>query len=153
QIALGAPVVKVSFEVLESVPGNGAQKDFFNRREQEKEAWNALVGRLSYKLGNGRVFVALPVERYLPEKAWKRGLEFMRAAESSFPPVEESEWAERPARLLRKPEPIEKEGDVLVHPRTGKEWRVLKWEGPERLSGEWWNDPKFEGFHRDYFRV
>jgi protein ImuB len=155
RVSLDAPVVKVSFSVVEAVPGNGAQRDFFNKTEQEKEAWNALVGRLSYKLGNGRVFVALPVERYLPERAWKRGIEMsMRALlPEEFPVLEE---AKRPARLLRKPEPIEKEGDTLIHLRTGREWRIVDWEGPERLSGEWWmglESRKFGGFQRDYFQV
>ena len=38
-----APVTAVSFEVLESVPGQGAQRHFFDHKEEEVEAWNAIV--------------------------------------------------------------------------------------------------------------
>jgi protein ImuB len=54
--------------------------------------------------------------------------------------------------VLKKPEPLQKDGRVLQS-SSGKQWRVLTWEGPERLIGEWWKDPSVEGFRRDYYRV
>ncbi len=66
-----APVTAVSFQVLESTPANGAERDFFNKKEEEEEAWNSFVSRLAEKLGRDLVFIASSVERYLPEKSWR----------------------------------------------------------------------------------
>ena len=143
---LGSPAVSIQFEILESTPGKAAQRDFFNKREEDAEAWNALVARLCVKLGVENVFVALPIERYLPEKAYARVLDLKVVSQSEkitelLPP--------RPARVLKKPEPVQLRGDLLVHFQSGRSWKTLRWEGPERLSGEWWK----QGFHRDYFRI
>jgi hypothetical protein len=40
---------------------------------------------------------------------------------------------------LKHPKPIEPNG-----------WTTI--DGPERLSGEWWNS-SYEGFNRDYYRM
>ncbi|MEQ1877903.1 MAG: hypothetical protein ABL958_14775, partial [Bdellovibrionia bacterium] len=64
----------------------------------------------------------------------------------------------RPSRLLTKPRLLRRIGDQLVDPELGIKWDVIDWDGPERLSGEWWGDVKaamagHRGFARDYFRV
>jgi len=143
---LGSPAVSIEFKILESTPGKAAQKDFFNKREEDAEAWNALVARLCARLGVENVFVALPIERYLPEKAYARVLDPKITAQATqitqlVPP--------RPARVLKKPEPVRLQGDLLVHFQSGRSWKTIRWEGPERLAGEWWK----QGFHRDYFRT
>lgn len=150
---LGGPVEAMEIEIIESVPGSGPQRDFFSKKEEEREAWDALVARLSAKLGKERVFVAFPKERHLPERA------FVRKTVSVPPLAHGAAWksdtasfADRPARVLKKPEPLLKEGRVLKN-LDGKQWKAVSWEGPERLSGEWWKDSQFEGFNRDYYRV
>lgn len=58
----------------------------------------------------------------------------------------------RPTRLLAVPEAVvaQGEGGRLTALRIGgRERRVLAFEGPERLAGEWWSD----AFDRDYYRV
>jgi protein ImuB len=157
---LGGPVEWMELEVIESVPGSGPQKDFFSRKEEEREAWDALVARLSERLGKERVFVAFPRERYLPEKAYLRRTTTMPIiTDSRSGPVlkigrspEMSDWVPRPARVLKQPEPLLKEGRALKT-LGGRQWKAVSWEGPERLSGEWWKDSEFEGFSRDYYRV
>jgi hypothetical protein len=78
--------------------------------------------------------VAQAVERYLPERAYARG-----------PPVAGAQAGaagsavERPVRLLARPRRLEQvQGE---------------WSAPERVSGEWWRDPRREGFRREYYRV
>jgi hypothetical protein len=66
--------------------------------------------------------------------------------------------AERPAdlaaslRLLEHPEPCEVTCDAAAAPVVvrwrGARWTVAHADGPERLSGDWWNAP----YRRDYWR-
>ena len=51
----------------------------------------------------------------------------------------------RPKRLLSEPELVGKDGDFLIHPRSGKVWRILRWEDSE-MEG-------MESRTRDYYRV
>ncbi|MEK6579637.1 MAG: hypothetical protein AABZ55_10460, partial [Bdellovibrionota bacterium] len=146
QTPLPAPVQAISFEVIEAVPGIGAQRDFFHQKEEEVETWNALVGRLTYRLGKERVFTAQMTERYLPEGGWVKTLSPSTQADLA------SLWARRPSRVVRDPERLSMQEGSLVHP-NGRRWQVLQWNGPERLSGEWWKDVSLRGFYRDYFRV
>ena len=110
---LDSPVTSIVFEVQETAPGRGAQRDFFNRTEEEAEAWEALVGRLErrghhQKTASVRTFVAVQVDRHLPEKNW-RPAEWdsrpgpPRGGESTSPALSSLE-AIRPSRLLKQPE-------------------------------------------------
>lgn len=166
---LPAPVARLELEIVETAPGRRAQRDFFQAREEEVEAWSSLVGRLTGKLGENRVFVARIVERYLPEKGWVRALP---TDESRGDPDADIASARklppRPLRLLREPEALLRadasEGPrrcardgalfslVLARAAPGLRrgpWRVLGVEGPEILSGEWW----FRQFERRYYKI
>jgi protein ImuB len=132
---LMSPVDSMEIKVLEAVPSRGAQKDFFSRKEEESEIWDSLVARLSLKVGAGKVFTAVPQRRYLPEKAYTRSIKKL-PSEMYISPL----WPHRPTRILKHPKPVEKDPT----------WTML--DGPERLSGEWWNS-SYEGFFRDYYRV
>lgn len=148
---LVAPVSSLCLRVIETAPGHAAQRGLFSGDEDDAELWDALVGRLCGKLGKDRAFTAAPNDRHLPERAWKRSLEPVDSS-GAYPHVDNSvDTAERPARVLKKPKPLEKIGDTLVHDE--KCWQIVEWQGPERISCEWWRDPAFEGFNRDYYRV
>jgi protein ImuB len=150
QKPLPSPVTDLEFEVLETAPGVGAQRDFFDAREEEVEAWNSLIARLAEKLGDGRVFLADPVERYLPEKAWVKRSEL--SLEKRGDPQKEAiqdVLPERPLRVLSAPVPLHKNGGILQLSDRSRRWRVLQAEGPEILSGEWW----FRQFQRSYFKL
>ena len=143
---LQTPAISLQFEVLESVPGKAAQRDFFTKEEEDAEAWNALVARLCQKLSIENVFVAVPIQRYLPEQSYSRVLDPKISIQSEkithlIPP--------RPARVLKKPESVHLQDQTLIHFQSGKSWKTLQWDGPERLSGDWWK----QGFRRDYFRI
>ena len=144
-------IQEIHFTLLETAPGHGAQRDFFNSREDEAEAWDSLIGRIGAKLGKSGAFVALPVDRYLPEKAWVPTLQSALAGTRTYV------TPDRPARLLKKPERVIIDGSELIQKgdeaNRQKIWRIAERYGPERLSGEWWNDPHFAGFHRDYYRI
>ena len=131
---LTAPVDSIHLQILESVPSRGSQRDFFSRKEEESEVWDALVARLSLKIGAGKVYTAVPVDRYLPEKAYMRSIKKLSDKEYITP-----QWPHRPTRMLK-------------HPQRLSEFPVGQVHGPERISGEWWNS-QYEGFFRDYYRL
>ena len=143
---LVAPVISICLRVIETAPGYATQKNLFNQNEEEAELLDSLVGRLCAKLGKERAFTARPVDRHLPERAWRSSLE------AACVYVDNSvDIPERPARILKKPKYLEKKGDILAHEE--KSWHVIEWQGPERISCEWWRDPKYQGFNRDYYRA
>ncbi|MCM2276658.1 MAG: hypothetical protein NDJ89_01110 [Oligoflexia bacterium] len=146
---LGAPVEALEVEIRETAPGRGAQRDFFSKKEEEDEAVESLMARLAQKFGERNVFVARPVDRYLPEKAYERTLQVASVTDAGEGSVRALPSPERPTRLLGAPERLVARGNLLQLPLNGKHWRIRGWEGPERLSGEWWK----EGFDRDYYRV
>lgn len=135
-------IVRIEITVLETAPGYRSQRDLFCPKEEEAEAWDALVARLCQKLGKENAFVATPANRHLPEKAWGRAIQALDRLPLELPP--------RPSRVLKSPEALRKEGRSLV---GAKRWNIAEWHGPERISVEWWMDPELRGFNRDYFRV
>ncbi len=142
-------IVRVSLAVLETSPSNRVQRDLFQTTGDATEAWDALVGRLCQRLGKDKAFVANLAEDYLPERAWQRALEALDKLPTEIPP--------RPARVLKKPVPLHKEGTFLIPSlkkgKAPKRWRISEWHGPERISVEWWMDPQLQGFNRDYYRL
>jgi protein ImuB len=145
RLPLSSGVAGLRLELLESAPGPGSQSDFFDHHEKELEAWNSLVTRLSQKLGPDQVFLAEMVQRYLPERAWRRMLKEPEPMAELATPI----MPERPSRLLPQPMPLLRDGEALLAPGRKRTWHARNWTGPERLSGEWWE----ENFARDYYRV
>lgn len=147
---LTAPLESVSLEVLEVVPGRGAQRDFFCHKEEEFEALDRLVARMDEKLGSGSAFLAVSVPRYLPEKAYEKYQDSSKKVfgkKNSFREFD-SLVPSRPTRLLKNPEKVIIRGNWIFR-ENGTQWKMSQWCGPERLSGEWWSDY----FQRDYFQV
>lgn len=131
---------EVAIEITETAPFRNAQRDFFSKVEEEKEAWASLVARLSERLGENAAFLAVPAPRLLPEAAWKKSLEPGKSELLPHVPL-------RPLRLLAKPLPIRRDGTFLRC--QNRSWGILAFEGPEKLRGEWW----LGGFAREYFCV
>ena len=149
--ALPAPARKVKFEVQETVPGRGAQKNFFNQKEEEDETRDALLARLAERLGSARVFMAQKQERYLPEESFVKlsGAKLAKKAELQQQVIFKGLIGTRPTRITLQPEFLKKTNRLLVH-SDGRRWDTLRWIGPERLSGEWFAE---SAFARDYYRV
>ena len=119
-----------------------------------------LVDRLAGRLGRGAVVRPVPFESHLPEREVA-----MRPAMDG--PVDDPDtpasWPDRlrPVRLLPVPEPIEVTAPIPDDPpvlfRRGRAvHRVIRADGPERLSPEWWQDAPAGAVAnrpRDYYRV
>lgn len=104
----------------------------------------ALVERLSTRLGRGRIRRFAPRDTHIPEQA-EFSLPALEAPPSgAWPLPEPGEPPLRPIHLFDPPERIEVLGaEVPDGPPARFRWRrslhdVARYEGPERISGEWW---------------
>ena len=173
-LALPAPVAAVALAVAEAGPAPAEQLGLGDR-PQQLAALEAVLARLSARLGREALFAAASVDRHRPEAAYEplafagkrregertgrarrrraggpgRSLPAAAASDASPPPLGD---LVRPTRLLARPEPLVAlgEGGRLTDLRFGgRTVRVLALSPPERLSGEWWGDR----FDRDYHRA
>lgn len=142
---LEAPVKTMMLRVQETSPGKSGQSHFFHKKEEEEEGFHSLVNRFSEKLGRTQVFRAKTNQSYLPEKSWDKITPLLSESKKlnsfSFP------YPLRPLRFLNPPWKLSRLGRTLKGPQFS--WKVLSWQGPERISGEWWG----ENFSRDYYHV
>jgi protein ImuB len=112
-----------------------------------------LIDRLSNRLGAGKVYRVAPVESDVPERAV--------LAIPPLTPASGQGWATswpRPARLLPWPEPVVAMGLLPDHPPRAFTWRrvrhrVVRADGPERITGEWWRRSSELAAIRDYWIV
>lgn len=125
---------------------------------KQAESLDALVDRLTARLGEDRVLTPEPVDSWIPERAERLRPALGRRPEPASDPTD---VGRRPVLLLEPPEPVEDpvfdlpEGAParFVWRRVSR--RVVRAEGPERLSPEWWR-PRPDGREvrtRDYYRV
>lgn len=124
-----------------------------DRRAQNSQSISKLVDKLTARLGPASVHLLKHKASHLPERA-----------QTLAPPSDTHlRWDNfpkgsppRPIRLLQRPESIEVLAEVPEGPPRSFRWRrvkhgVIKAEGPERLTDEWWLQAG--GLTRDYYRV
>lgn len=151
-VQVGAPVEELSLEVREAVPEQGWQPGLTDRSERGEPLPDVLA-RLLDALGPDAVFAAEPVDTWSPERAWQpTPFQLMPPVRHPLPPPDDPvalqerwedglRWA-RPTQLLERPEVIEVhlEGRVPTAVLLPRGWqRIERVEGPEELSGDWWN--------------
>ena len=153
----GIEVVTLTGHAVEPTSGRQARLD--NAREATVEEGLApLVDRLTNRLGEDRVWRAVPVESHVPELALGRAQPLGRTDEARAWDRE----TPRPARLFRRPEPLEAVMAITPDdPPSQFRWRgqihrIRRAEGPERIGEEWWKgqiEDVRTGHVRDYYRV
>lgn len=110
-----------------------------------------LIDQLAGRVGEPAIFRTSLVESDVPERAVRRVGALGQT--TGWPG-----WR-RPARLLRRPEPLSAVVALLPdHPPRRFSWRgttheVVAGDGPERIHGEWWVRDGEVWAVRDYFRV
>ena len=128
------------------------------RSDQDDQ--DALIDRLSTRLGRDRVRRFAPRDSHIPEQA-----ELMLPAAAALPAL--NAWPEqeigepplRPIYLFDPPQRIESfAAEVPDGPPSRFRWRrtvheVARAEGPERIAGEWWRRHDTTIPTRDYFRI
>ncbi len=112
-----------------------------------------LVDRLAARVGQSKIFRLVPVESHVPERSARRVPALAPASGLTWP-----EDLVRPARIFDPPQQVEAVAVVPDHPPVFFVWRrirhrVLKADGPERITGEWWRSEGEVSSFRDYYRV
>lgn len=110
-----------------------------------------VVDQLAGRLGRSAIFRTTLVQSDVPE----------RGVCKVGPLVEVEGWPRwpRPARLLRRPEPLSSVIALMPdHPPRRFVWRgtsydIVAGDGPERIHGEWWVRDGEVWAVRDYYRV
>ncbi len=113
-----------------------------------------LVDALGARLGPERVRVPAARDAHQPEAASLLVAPGARPDPGWLAPPPGAP-ADRPIRLLERPEPIEAIASVPDGPPLRFRWRrvlheTMAYEGPERIAASWWEG---EGHTRDYFRT
>ncbi|ORE88032.1 DNA polymerase Y family protein [Aurantimonas sp. 22II-16-19i] len=114
---------------------------------------SSLIDVIANRVGADRLYRLAPVESDVPERSVRR----IPALAPETGETWRRDWP-RPARLLRRPEPIETLALLPDHPPASFTWRgvrrrVRAADGPERIFGEWWKRDAELAAVRDYFQV
>lgn len=172
EVEPGFGIDALSLHVRRSEP-LGAEPFGAALAEEAEPELATLIDAIVNRIGSGRLWRAIPVESDVPERSWGRiaplGDVGARKAKVKQGDVRQLDvrapdhpwhprWR-RPVRLLRHPERVD---HVLAElpdqpPRRftwrGQSYRVLRAEGPERITGEWWRSSAERHAVRDYFWV
>ncbi len=113
-----------------------------------------LIDRLVNRLGPDKVYRLQTVESDVPERS-QQPVSIHAQQHQAVPPA--SSWP-RPVRLLERPEPVETLAMMPDHPPKAFTWRrvrhrVVRADGPERITGEWWRRSAELVAVRDYWIV
>lgn len=142
-----------------------SQTGLAGTRDSDPAALERLVDRLSGRLGpeNVRRFAAR--DSHLPERVQASTPALTGRAPSPGPADIWEPPQPRPPRLLPRPELVEAVAPVPDDPPVmfrwrGRQHRITRAEGPERIAPEWWRAPNAAGGNtvldadtRDYYRV
>ena len=120
----------------------------------ENTSLDELLDRFGLRLGFERVCRFQIRESLLPEFS----TEFVPVTSAVLPGTSWPEHRIRPVRLIEPPVPIQvteiNPGKSPARIRLGRQLhRIVRGEGPERLTPEWWRDPPAGWTVRDYYRV
>lgn len=121
---------------------------------KDESSFDALVDRLGMKLGFQEVNRIRVCESFLPEHA----MEFRPATAPMAVSAEWPAYRVRPVRLIDPPIRI---GVSILIPGESpvqffighRKRRIVRSEGPERLTAEWWRDKTSCWDTRDYYRI
>lgn len=147
----------IRLDIAETEPLEADQLGL-GERDTPDRALNLLTDRLSVRLEAGRVRRFAAADSHIPECAGFT----VPAAHPLLPlahhaPVS-GEPPLRPLHLMDPPQIVQVIAEVPDGPPRRFRWRrqvhdITAYEGPERLSAEWWKRRDGAGLTRDYYRV
>ena len=157
----GFGIETMTLGILAEEPVAAAQPDLIDpAADGAGQVLADLIDRLSNRLGAGGVHASAPFASHLPERAVVRRPPLARpdrAALADWP----ADLPPRPVRLLGRPQPVDVVAPVPDDPPVlfrwaGRTHRVVRADGPERLTPDWWLTPQRRDLAvrtRDYYRV
>ena len=136
----GFDLVRLAVPAVEPVSPSQLQLEGGNLNE---EATAALIDRLSTRLGRARVRRFSTRDSHIPEQQVLTLPAVETADPTPWPPPRAGEPPLRPLHLFDPPQPVEVLAEVPDGPPRRFRWRralheVTRFEGPERIAGEWW---------------
>lgn len=136
------------------------------QRRRPDEALGRLVDHLGNRLGLENVYQMSPANSHLPEEAMALTPLSASPGSNSLAQGEQAEafsgkealQANRPIGLLPGPEPIDVLAEIPDGPPRHFKWRrqayrIVRFEGPERIAPPWWKSKERSQKTRDYYRV
>lgn len=157
---LSAPAIGVSVAVVAAAPLSGDQGNLLDSSWRDAAAVDAALARLRAELGPNVVVKPVVRDAHVPERAgaWVEGAiperrdsgtaQFLDGATAGKMIANRSDPA---IRLLESPESVFvvcEDGVPRAVTWRGRRLTIERAIGPERLSGDWWDD----GYRRDYWR-
>jgi protein ImuB len=140
-LGFGADAVMIAASRAEPVAARQGEMDERERLRTD-EALAGLIDRLQARLGEGAVRRPQLRASWIPERseAW------VPAGPEAAAPAPETDVRPRPLLLLDPPEPVDTLAALPDGVPASFKWRrasrrVVKADGPERLSREWWREP------------
>lgn len=122
---------------------------------RQAEQLTVLTDRLTARLGEAQVLTPRWIDSWIPERA-----EQLTPVLGRRPEPHAEEMGRRPLLLLDPPEPVEAIAELPDGAPARFTWRrlsrrVVRADGPERLSPEWWRPRPDDRLvrTRDYYRV
>jgi protein ImuB len=155
-LGFGADALMLTALVTEPLAGVQTELEGDVRLAAQGTALAGLIDRLQAKLGEGSVRRAQGMESHLPERSERWLPAGPRAPETTAT----GPGRPRPLLLFDPPEPVEAIAELPDSAPSRFVWRraphrVIKAQGPERLSPEWWRPTSAQGPSRtrDYYAV
>ena len=116
-----------------------------------------LIDRLSTRIGRGRFRRMAPQDTHIPEQAVLALPAVDAPAPAHWPDPETGEQPLRPLHMFDPPQQIQVMAQVPDGPPRQFRWRrnvhdVTRFEGPERIASEWWQEAGPRPT-RDYYRI
>jgi protein ImuB len=150
---LTAPAIGVGVAIVAAAPLSSEQGDLLATTWRDAAAVDAALARLRAELGPNVVVKPVARDAHVPDRmgAWQES-EAPGSVQSATAPRATTESTTDPAiRLLESPESVFvvcDDGVPCAVTWRGRRLTIERAVGPERLSGDWWDD----GYRRDYWR-
>jgi len=121
----------------------------------EDEEVAALVDRLATRFGTGAVLRFVAHDTHIPERAASAVPAIDLEGTRAHWPAPDPDAPVRPVHMFAPPQPITTMAEVPDGPPLRFRWRkvlhqIVRAEGPERITPEWWRTPAPA---RDYYRI
>lgn len=148
---------QIRLTALETSPLAAAQPGLEGGVQRTEAGVQALIDRLTARLGPEAVLIFQSYGSHIPERAARLAAAGAEGnGQDAWPERDPDDPPLRPLQMFHPPQPVE----TLAEAPDGRpfrfRWRrvmhdVVRAEGPERIAGEWWRAP--DQRTRDYYRV